>query len=94
MTKEDILAYVENRGGKQPKSTGKDQKSGAVSDQSAASGSVSVNGKDEIIEMSRMGKMIAKHMVASVQTAAHVQSFIEVDVTNIWNWRNKVKTIL
>jgi len=91
VTKEDILAYVENRGGKQPKSTGKDQKSGAVSDQSAASGSVSVNGKDEIIEMSRMGKMIAKHMVASVQTAAHVQSFIEVDVTNIWNWRNKVK---
>ncbi|HAX16314.1 MAG TPA: diapophytoene dehydrogenase, partial [Leeuwenhoekiella sp.] len=51
----------------------------------------SVNGGDEIIEMSRMGKMISKHMIASVQTSAHVQSFIEVDVTNIWNWRNKVK---
>ena len=52
---------------------------------------VSVNGGDEIIEMSRMGKLIAHHMVDSVQTSAHVQSFIEVDVTNIWNWRNKIK---
>lgn len=53
---------------------------------------VSVNGSDEIIEMTRMGKLIAHHMVASVQTSAHVQSFIEADVTNIWNWRKKVKT--
>ena len=52
---------------------------------------VSVNGKDEIIEMTRMGKLIAKHMVASTQTSAHVQSFIEVDVTNIVTWRNKIK---
>jgi len=52
---------------------------------------VSVNGEDEIVEMSRMGKMIAHHMTASIQTSAHVQSFIEVDVTNIVNWRNKVK---
>ena len=50
-----------------------------------------MNGEDEIIEMSRMGKMIAHHMVESVQTSAHVQSFIEVDVTNIWNWRSKNK---
>ena len=46
---------------------------------------------DEIIEMTRMGKLIAHHMVQSVQTSAHVQSFIEADVTEIWNWRNKVK---
>ncbi len=46
---------------------------------------------DEIIEMTRMGKLIAHHMVDSVQTSAHVQSFIEADVTNIWNWRKKVK---
>ncbi len=46
---------------------------------------------DEIIELSRMGKLIAHHMVESVQTSAHVQSFIEADVTEIWNWRNKVK---
>jgi len=52
---------------------------------------VSVNGEDEIIEMSRMGKLIAHHMVESVQTSAHVQSFIEVDVTNIVKWRERVK---
>jgi len=46
---------------------------------------------DEIIEMTRMGKLIAHHMVESVQTSAHVQSFIEADVTTIWNWRSKVK---
>jgi 2-oxoglutarate dehydrogenase E2 component (dihydrolipoamide succinyltransferase) len=38
-----------------------------------------------------MGKLIAHHMVQSVQTSAHVQSFIEADVTKIWNWRQKVK---
>lgn len=52
---------------------------------------VSVNGQDEIVEMDRMRKLIAGYMVASKQTSAHVQSFIEVDVTNIVNWRNKVK---
>jgi 2-oxoglutarate dehydrogenase E2 component (dihydrolipoamide succinyltransferase) len=52
---------------------------------------VSVNGGDEIIEMDRMRKLIAGYMVASVQTSAHVQSFIEVDVTNIVKWREKVK---
>ena len=41
--------------------------------------------------MSRMGKLIAKHMANSISTSAHVQSFIEVDVTNIVNWRNKMK---
>ncbi len=46
---------------------------------------------DEIIEMTRMGKIISKHMISSVQTSAHVQSFIEVDVTNIVRWRSKVK---
>ena len=50
-----------------------------------------VSGDDEIVEMSRMGKLVAKHMVDSVQTSAHVQSFIEADVTNIWNWRKKHK---
>jgi 2-oxoglutarate dehydrogenase E2 component (dihydrolipoamide succinyltransferase) len=51
----------------------------------------SVNGGDEIVEMDRMRKLIAGYMVASVQTSAHVQSFIEVDVTNIVKWRDKVK---
>ncbi|NND78691.1 MAG: 2-oxo acid dehydrogenase subunit E2 [Maribacter sp.] len=46
---------------------------------------------DEVIQMTRMGKLIAKHMVDSVSTSAHVQSFIEVDVTNIVKWRSKMK---
>jgi 2-oxoglutarate dehydrogenase E2 component (dihydrolipoamide succinyltransferase) len=53
---------------------------------------ISVNGGDEIIEMDRMRKLISGYMVASVQTSAHVQSFIEVDVTNIVKWRDKVKS--
>jgi 2-oxoglutarate dehydrogenase E2 component (dihydrolipoamide succinyltransferase) len=53
---------------------------------------VSVNGQDEIVEMDRMRKLIAGYMVQSVQTSAHVQSFIEVDVTTIWDWREKNKT--
>ncbi len=50
-----------------------------------------VSGEDEVIEMSRMGKLISKHMTDSLATSAHVQSFVEADVTNIWNWREKVK---
>jgi 2-oxoglutarate dehydrogenase E2 component (dihydrolipoamide succinyltransferase) len=46
---------------------------------------------DEIIEMTRMGKLISKHMVESLQTSAHVQSFVEVDVTNIVKWRERIK---
>ena len=46
---------------------------------------------DEVIEMTRMGKIISQHMTKSLATSAHVQSFIEVDVTNIVNWRKKVK---
>ncbi|TSE06658.1 2-oxo acid dehydrogenase subunit E2 [Aquimarina algiphila] len=50
-----------------------------------------VEGKDRIVEMDRMRKMIADHMVYSKHTSPHVTSYIEVDVTNIVNWRNKVK---
>jgi len=46
---------------------------------------------DEVVAMTRMGKLIAKHMTDSIATSAHVQSFIEVDVTNIVNWRTKMK---
>jgi len=47
---------------------------------------------DEVIAMTRMGKLVSKHMIDSVATSAHVQSFIEVDVTNIVNWRTKMKS--
>lgn len=50
-----------------------------------------VEGKDHIVEMDRMRKMIADHMVYSKQTSPHVTSYIEVDVTNVVNWRNENK---
>jgi 2-oxoglutarate dehydrogenase E2 component (dihydrolipoamide succinyltransferase) len=89
VTKEDILKFVANR-----KSAPKTVTPSAVEVQKPAiqTAPVSVNGGDEIIEMDRMRKLIAGYMVASVQTSAHVQSFIEVDVTNIVKWRDKVKT--
>lgn len=94
VTKNDILKYVEDK--KAGKTAAPKPQMQPVETPKAAApkppkAPVSVNGGDEIIEMSRMGKLIAHHMVDSVQTSAHVQSFIEVDVTNIWNWRNKIK---
>ncbi len=47
---------------------------------------------DEVIEMTKMGKIISQHMTDSIKISAHVQSFIEVDVTNIYNWRDRVKS--
>jgi len=93
VTKNDILKFVENRS-TQPltKETNTINKEATQKESKPVSTTpVSVNGGDEIIEMTRMGKLIAHHMVESVQTSAHVQSFIEADVTNIWNWRKKVK---
>jgi 2-oxoglutarate dehydrogenase E2 component (dihydrolipoamide succinyltransferase) len=93
VTKNDILQFVENRRSQPVKTEVKQSIAETPVKESKAASAVpvSVNGGDEIIEMSRMGKLIAHHMVESVQTAAHVQSFIEADVTNIWNWRKKVK---
>lgn len=53
---------------------------------------ISVSGGDEIIEMDRMRKLIADHMVMSKQTSAHVTSFVEADVTNLVKWRNRIKS--
>lgn len=94
VTKNDILAYVENRGKGAQKASGSNGKSKdtkGIETSMPKQPEPVASGEDEIIEMSRMGKMIAHHMVESVQKSAHVQSFIEVDVTNIWNWRNKHK---
>jgi 2-oxoglutarate dehydrogenase E2 component (dihydrolipoamide succinyltransferase) len=92
VTKKDILAYIKNREYSSELSPATVSLDGEVLTNSIQSGvPISVNGEDEIIEMSRMGKLIAKHMVDSVQTSAHVQSFIEIDVTNIVKWRDKVK---
>ncbi len=103
VTKNDILAFVEN--GKETKPTASAQTVIKQVEQVATpvtevkpkpdkpKGIAVQHGNgDEIIPMSRMGKLIAQYMVDSVSTSAHVQSFIEVDVTNIVNWRNKVKS--
>ena len=89
VTKKDILGYVENRSAQPviaPKAA-----TPVNNAKKAAPAPVVVSGEDEIIEMSRMGKLISHHMMESIKTSAHVQSFIEADVTNIWNWRKKVK---
>lgn len=89
VTKKDILQYIENRS-IQPRVIDLPKALPVITSQKQKL-PISVNGEDEIIEMTRMGKLIAHHMVESLQTSAHVQSFIEADVTKIWNWRQKVK---
>jgi len=107
ITKEDILKYIEDRKSganvqdqkviqdkPQPNQTAPQvapQVAEPTVQKSQQAVPVSVNGGDEIIEMDRMRKLISGYMIASVQTSAHVQSFIEVDVTNIVKWRDKVK---
>ena len=90
VTKNDILSYIENRS-TAPKPEVKQVSAQPVQKPAIKVAPVSVNGGDEVIEMTRMGKLVAHHMVASTQTSAHVQSFIEIDVTNIVKWRDKVK---
>jgi len=97
VTKEDILKYVKNKNSQSegsavaPIKVVETPKAAPVVTPSQMVAPISVNGGDEIIEMDRMRKLISGYMVASVQTSAHVQSFIEVDVTNIVKWRDKVK---
>ncbi len=100
VTKSDILAYVANgeKDSAKPQTDIPKKEDVPQSEKTMANSetqpmsTVSLSGGHEVIEMTRMGKLIAKHMVESVSTSAHVQSFVEVDVTNIVNWRNKVKT--
>lgn len=95
VTKKDMLDYVANRclapTEKAPVAAPIAVAKPAIQTPVAKTAPVSVSGGDEIIEMDRMRKLIAGYMVASVQTSAHVQSFIEVDVTNIVKWREKNK---
>ncbi|MGO2294643.1 MAG: dihydrolipoamide acetyltransferase family protein [Psychroflexus halocasei] len=94
VTKDDMLTYVKNRGQQTQQKTTQETKAApkpAAQELPKTKTPVNINAEDEIVEMTRMGKMIASHMTSSKQTSAHVQSFIEVDVTNIWNWRNKHK---
>lgn len=96
VTKNDILDYIKNRGSQPvqaaPASQAIQQPATNNQQPEVKAAPVSVNGQDEVVEMDRMRKLISGYMVQSVQTSAHVQSFIEVDVTNIVKWRDKVKT--
>lgn len=106
VTKDDILTYIENKANGQntlknstealevkAKPISEDTKNipSSVYDIPKVESVTMPSGEDDIIEMTRMGKYISQHMMESIQTSAHVQSFIEADVTKIWNWRNKVK---
>ncbi|HAS35257.1 MAG TPA: hypothetical protein DCS15_02125 [Flavobacteriales bacterium] len=96
VTKKDILEHVESRGSApSPTQTSAptasaSKKSDAPAQQVSAP-SLPVGPDDEIIEMDRMRKLIAGHMVNSKHTSPHVTSFVEVDITNIVEWRNRVK---
>ena len=92
VNKEDILKYIESRKSQVASSNVVAPTTSTQQPKTQNPAPVSVNGGDEIVEMDRMRKLISSYMVASVQTSAHVQSFIEVDVTNIVKWRDKVKT--
>jgi 2-oxoglutarate dehydrogenase E2 component (dihydrolipoamide succinyltransferase) len=99
VTKNDILAYLETRkSGASVVTTSATTAAKASTPAPAAAPeikitapSVSANAGDEIIEMDRMRKLIADHMVMSKHVSPHVTSFVEADVTNIVRWRDKVK---
>ena len=76
VTKQDILSYVSSR-------------SNIVDDN--ISPEINSSREDQILELDRMGKIIFDHMSNSKKISAHVQSFVEVDVTNLWDWREKYK---
>ena len=93
VTKKDILAYIASRGS--AAATASATTAPAVPPASASAAStapaVSVSGQDEIVEMDRMRKLIADHMVRSKQTSPHVTSFVEADMTKIVEWRKRNK---
>ena len=76
VTKQDILSYVKSR-------------SNNLKDNIQVE--TSSSREDQVLELDRMGKIIFDHMSSSKKISAHVQSFVEVDVSNLWNWREKYK---
>ena len=97
VTKKDVLAYLEG-GRNAPAAAPAPAATPAVTPAAApkapaatATPSITPSAGDEIIEMDRMRKLIADHMVNSVQTSPHVTSFVEADMTKVVLWRNKVK---
>ena len=97
LTKDDLLNYIQSKNGGAPEKVVQVAMQATVPVQAAKAEApkpqpvTSVSGGDEIIEMDRMRKLIAEHMVMSKQTSPHVTSFVEADVTNMVKWRDKVK---
>lgn len=95
VTKQDILDYIKinktQENFTQPVSKNSTEPAKAIVSMPSAP-ITSVSGGDEIIEMDRMRKLIADHMLMSKQTSAHVTSFVEADVTNMVKWRARVKS--
>tara|TARA_B100000767_G_scaffold274886_1_gene309427 strand:- start:12961 stop:14310 length:1350 start_codon:yes stop_codon:yes gene_type:complete len=87
VTKNDMLIYLKNF----TSVKGTNQKQQPYSSNQTDIQPTVVSGQDQIIEMTRMGKMISDHMVMSRKISAHVQSFVEVDVTDLWEWRERVR---
>ena len=75
ITKNDLLSYISN----------------SETTEKVSENILSNELSDEIVEMSRMEKLISDHMISSKEKSAHVQAFIEADITNLWNWREKNK---
>jgi len=89
LTKKDLLSYLERRTSTPIQTPQKGFTPPPVS--TIHSSAVSGSGSDQFREMTRMENLIANHMMSSLKTSAHVQSFIEVDVTHLWDWREGVK---
>ena len=102
VTKKDVISYLENRGSATvstaaptpiatPTATPVANAPSTAAFMNVKEPIVLPNPGDEIIEMDRMRKLIADHMVMSVHVSPHVTSYVEADVTNIVKWREKVK---
>jgi 2-oxoglutarate dehydrogenase E2 component (dihydrolipoamide succinyltransferase) len=91
VTKKDMLNYIDTKSNKTPISAVNQKELKSQTPTVISTSTMNKNGEDEIIEMDRMRKLIADHMVHSVRTAPHVTSFVEADVTNLVLWRNKYK---
>jgi 2-oxoglutarate dehydrogenase E2 component (dihydrolipoamide succinyltransferase) len=102
VTKEDLKNYIANRGKAQAtiaapavaessSSVTAAATAPAAKEAPKAKAAISVNGNDEIVQMDRMRKLIADHMVMSKQTSPHVTSYVEADLTNVVVWRDRVK---
>ena len=94
LTKSDLLDYIKNRPFKDSSKAKIHEKKSSDLTPSNENPIVTepiLKGQNQILEMTRMEKLVSEHMKSSLETSAHVQSFIEADVTDLWDWREKEK---